>query len=553
MKPLNWIVAGAVAACLAGCGAEEIASPGAGGSITINDNRFSGTGGTGGGGGGGAHLATPAGACPTIANIESVAGVLVGGLKDDGTISGPSGEYRICTLPAVFKKNTTLSRIAGVLYRIDGRVDVGYDLGPVQGGPLPPHVPAGTSTTGIALTIDPGVIIFATSGPSWLNVNRGNQINAAGTAARPIVFTSRDDVAGFTSDSSQGQWGGVVLLGRAPITDCATGATPGSVDCYRQTEGSVNEAWFGGATPADSSGTFKYVQIRYSGYVLSGNSELQSLTLGGVGSGTTIDHIHSHNSSDDGFEVFGGRVKLRYFVITGADDDSIDVDTGYKGTIQYVIAVQKSSGAPDGVVELDTAGTNTTTSEGQTPRTNMKLANFTLVHQGTSSTGNIAAIRLRGGADATFVNGVVTSSTWAGIRVDNSTDATFGIDIMRPANPAVDEAGSPIFRSVLIQGAGGVGIRAGSPAAFTTEFNTTGFNNNAAYLATLTNGFVNGANETSALATDPKTLDAEFDTTTWVGAVRNATDTWYTNWTCNSSTANFGSSGVACTSLPSLE
>ncbi|MEO8315676.1 MAG: hypothetical protein ABI645_12890, partial [Pseudomonadota bacterium] len=508
MKVLNWLAAGAVGACLAGCGAEEIASAGGGGTITINDNRFSGGGGSGGGGGGG-NLATPAGACPTISNIETMGGVLVGGLKDDGTISGPTGEYRVCTLPAVFKKNTTLSRIPGVLYRIDGRVDVGYDLGPAQGGPLPPHVPVGTSTTGIALTIDPGVILYSTSGPSWLLVNRGNQINAAGTAARPIIFTSRDDVAGFTSDSAHGQWGGIVMNGRAPITDCATGATPGSVDCYRQTEGSVNEAWFGGATPTDNSGTLKYVQIRYSGYVLSGNSELQSLTLGGVGSGTTIDHIHSHNSSDDGFEVFGGRVKLRYFVITGADDDSVDVDTGYKGTIQYVIAVQKSSGAADSMVELDTAGTSTTTSEVQTPRTNMKLANFTLIHQGTSSTGNNAAVRLRGGADATFVNGVVVSSTWAGIRVDNSTDPTFGNDIMGAANAGADEAGSPIFRSVLVQGAGGVGIRAGSPAAFTTEFNTVGFSNNASFLSTLTNGFVNGANETSALATDPKTLDTE--------------------------------------------
>jgi hypothetical protein len=552
MKALNWILAGAVGACLAGCGAEEIASPGAGGSIVINDNRFSGGGGSGGGGSGGSNLAEPAGACPTISNIETVNGVLVGGLTDSGTISGPTGEYRVCTLPAIFKKNTTLPRIAGVLYRIDGRVDVGYDLGPAAGGALPPHVPVGTPTTGISLTIDPGVIIFATSGPSWMVVNRGNQINAAGTAARPIVFTSRDDVAGFTSDSAHGQWGGVVLLGRAPITDCATGATPGSVDCYRQTEGSVDPAWFGGATPADNSGTFKYVQIRYSGYVLSGNSELQSLTLGGVGSGTTIDHIHSHNSSDDGFEVFGGRVKLRHFVITGADDDSIDVDTGYKGTIQYVIAVQKSSGAPDGVVELDTAGANTTNSETQTPRTNMKLANFTLVHQGTSSTGNNAAIRLRGAADATFVNGVVVSSTWAGIRVDNGSGG-FAVDIMGPANAGLDDAGSPFFRSVLVSGAGGVGIRAGSPAAFTTEFNTVGFNNNAAFLSTLANGFVNGANETSAQATDPKTLDTDFDTTSWVGAVQNSADTWFTNWTCNSSTANFGSSGVACTSLPSLE
>ena len=114
------------------------------------------------------------------------------------------------------------------------------------------------------------------------------------------------------------------------------------------------------------------------GYVLSGNSELQSLTLGGVGSGTTIDHIDSHNSSDDGFEIFGGRVNLRYFVITGADDDNIDVDTGYQGTIQYVIAVQKTSGAADSMIELDSPGTNSTTDETQTPRTNLKLANFTL-------------------------------------------------------------------------------------------------------------------------------------------------------------------------------
>ena len=551
MKALNWIVAGAVAATLAGCGAEEIASPGAGGSITINDNRFSGSG-SGGAGGGSGDLATPAGACPTIANIETVGGQLTGGLRDDGTISGPTGEYRICTLPALFKKNTTLARIPGVLYQIDGRVDVGYDLGPAQGGALPPHVPAGTSTTGITLTVEPGVIFFATSGPSWLAVNRGNQINAAGTAVRPIIFTSRDDVAGFTSDTSQGQWGGVVILGRAPITDCATAATPGSVDCYRQTEGSVDPAWFGGATANDSSGVFKYVQIRYSGYVLSGNSELQSLTLGGVGSGTTIDHIHSHNSSDDGFEVFGGRVKLRHFVITGADDDTIDVDTGYKGTIQYVIGVQKLSGSADGMIELDTAGSSTTNSETQTPRTYMKLANFTLIHHGTSSTGNNAAARLRGGADAAIVNGVIVSDTWAGIRVDNGT-GSFAVDIMGAANAGADEAGSPTFRSVLVQGASGVGIRAGSPAAFTTEFGTAGFNNNASFLNTLTNGFINGANETSAAATDPKTLDAEFDTTTYVGAVKDANDTWYSNWTCSSSTANFGSSGVACTSLPSLK
>src|SRR5690606_36078502 len=165
-------------------------------------------------------------------------------------------------------------------------------------------------------------------------------------------------------------------LGRAPITDCAAaGATPGTVQSERQTEGAVDPALFGGATPDDNSGTLRFVQIRYSGYVLSGNSELQSLTLGGVGTGMQISHIQSHNSSDDGFENFGGTVDLRHFVITGADDDSIDADTGYRGTIQHLIAVQKESGAADSMIELDSPGANATTAETQTPRTHLKLPN----------------------------------------------------------------------------------------------------------------------------------------------------------------------------------
>ncbi len=273
-----------------------------------------------------------------------------------------------------------------MLYALNGRVDVGPDRGA-----------APTTDPAVVLTIRPGVVIFAQTGTSWLAVNRGNQIQAVGSAALPIVFTSRDNVLGIASDDSHGQWGGVVLLGRAPITDCtvAPAATPGTVNCERQTEGAVDPAYFGGATPTDNSGTIDYVQIRYSGYVLSGNSELQSLTLGGVGSGTKIDHFQSHNSSDDGFENFGGTANMRHLVITGADDDSIDVDTGYRGTIQHVIAVQKTAGAADSMIELDSANTL----EDNTPRTFLKLANFTFIHKNSAS-GNNAAMLFRGKSDA---------------------------------------------------------------------------------------------------------------------------------------------------------
>jgi hypothetical protein len=519
MRTVQWIIAGAVAAALAGCGADEIASTGTGGNITINnppptttptpDPPSS-------------NLVQPAAGCPTIENDP--------GLVDVGTITGPTGTYRVCELPSPITRSTTLNRISGLLYAIDGRVDVGPDRGA-----------APTTDAPIVLTIKPGVVLFGQTGTSWLAVNRGNRIQAVGTADAPIVFTSRDNVLGLVNDDSQGQWGGVVLLGRAPITDCtvAPAATPGTVACERQTEGSVDPAYYGGATPDDNSGTIDYVQIRYSGYVLSGNNELQSLTLEGVGTGTKIDHFQSHNSSDDGFEIFGGRPSMRHVVITGADDDNVDVDTGAKANIQYLIAVQKTSGAADSMIELDSANAL----ENNTPRTHLKLANFTFVHRNPAS-GNNAAMLFRGGADATLVNGVVTSPM-ACLRLNGSN--------ILATDPSIDKIGPPVFQSVVMQcGAGPfVGTSGVTADQVAAAFNA-GSHNNSAFTATLTNTYVNGANETAVVATDPKTLDAAFDTTSYVGAVKDVNDTWYAGWTCNSATANFGTTGTACTSLPPL-
>jgi hypothetical protein len=541
MKSLNWIVAGAVAACLAGCGAEEIVSPGSGGNITINNPPADP--GNGGGDPSGDDLVEPAAGCPTIANNP--------GLTDDGTITGPTGTYRVCTLPARFTASTTLQRFPGLLYAIDGRVDVGCDLG-AGAATLPGGSPC-LNTTPVTLTLQSGVIVFAKTGTSWLAVNRHNRINAVGEATRPIVFTSRDNVQGLSGDDSQGQWGGIVLLGRAPITDCAAaGATPGTEQCERQTEGAVDPALFGGATANDNSGTLRYVQIRYSGYVLSGNSELQSLTLGGVGSGTQISYIQSHNSSDDGFENFGGTVPLRRFVITGADDDSIDADTGYRGTIQHVIAVQKTTGAADSMIELDSPGANTTTAENQVPRTWLKLANFTFVHRNPAS-GNGAALRFRGGADASLINGIVISPM-AALRLDNTNG---GVNILG-TDAGVDKVGAPAFSSVVLQsaaastfsGSGGTpALTAGDVAG---AFNA-GTNNNAAFVNSLTGGFINGANETAVVATNPATIDAGFDATDYVGAVPIGGDAWYAGWTCNSATATFGTASSSCTTLPALD
>jgi hypothetical protein len=520
MKSAQWVPAAAILAALTGCGADDISSPGNSGNVTINNpapatpspppppSAPS--------------TATPATGCPTIPDPA--------GLHDAGTITGPTGEYRVCELPSRFTVSTTLEKFTGVLYSINGRVDVGLDRGA-----------APTADAPVVLTIRPGVVLYGATGTSWLAVNRGNRIQAVGTADAPIVFTSRDNVLGLANDDSQGQWGGVVLLGRAPVTDCtvAPAATPGTVACERQTEGAVDPAYFGGATTDDNSGTIEYVQIRYSGYVLSGNSELQSLTLGGVGSGTSIGHFQSHNSSDDGFEIFGGRPALRHIVVTGADDDNIDTDTGYQGTIQHVIAVQKTSGNADSMIEQDSANAL----EDNLPRTHLKLANFTFVHR-NAATGNNASMLFRGKSDATLVNGVITSPM-ACLRLNGTNILT--------ADAATEKLGPPVFQSVVMQcGAGPFVGSGGVTAQQVADVFAAGSNNNSAFTASLTGTFINGANEAATPATDPQTLDAAFDATSYVGAVRDASDTWYAGWTCNSATATFAADGMACASLPAL-
>lgn len=507
---------------LAACGGDEIVSPGTGGNITINNPAPTPaptptptpT----------ASLVTPAAGCPTISDPQ--------GLTDDGTISGPTGEYRICTLPARFNSSSTLSQIDGLVYRMDGRVDVGTD-----GGPTPDNSD-GLDDTDVTLSIEPGAIIYA-SGSSFLMVNRGNEIDAVGTSTDPIIFTSRDNILGLNNDNSSGQWGGVVLGGRAPVTDCiAPGATPGTVACERQVEGAAQPAIFGGATNDDSSGTMSFVQIRYSGFVLSGDNELQSLTTGGTGTGTTLNNIMSYNSSDDGVEFFGGFVNIQNLIVVGAEDDSIDTDTGVKANMQHVIAVQRQ-GIGDAIIEAD----SNNGLQDQTPRQNTQVSNATFIQRKTDD----QVVRIRGGTDYAIVNSVIfdTTGATACLRIDLP-------ETLRAANMALDDVGPPIFNSLVMDcatpfrdGSGGV------TAAETQAIFDAGSNNDSAFTNTLTNTVVNGANENAVAVFDPTGLTSFFTTPANIGAVYPGNDTWIQGWTCDSAAITFGNNTGACTSLPS--
>ena len=306
----------------------------------------------------------------------------------------------------------------------------------------------------------------------------------------------------------------------------------------------MNRALYGGADDSYNAGTMRYVQIRYSGFVLSNNKELQALTTEGVGSGTTLEYFQSHNSSDDGAEFFGGNFNFRGYIATGADDDSLDVDTGARVNLQEVLLVQRP-GQGDALMEIDSNGKET-----DTPRTNLKVVNFMAVQPNVSSnneSNDKAAVLYRGNADVTLYNGAIITPNNECIRMTSNTDA---------ANRATLTAKSVVLECSGSGDAKFIGDGSGSApftAATVRGFITGDTSNNEAFTNTLTATFVNGSAEDGVATTSPTALSSFFTaapTPYHIGAAWSGNTGWYAGWTCNSSYVTFGSTGSACTSLP---
>ncbi len=197
-------------------------------------------------------------------------------------------------------------------------------------------------TSGNVLTIQPGTIIRGDkNSKACLIIAAGAQINAQGTATNPIIFTSNEEPSG--NGRAPADWGGVVLLGNGIInTACATCATAPNKNYIEGFATNFNEILYGGNNNTESSGTMSYCRIEFAGVALSTtpNSELNSLTMGGVGSGTQIDHIQSSFGGDDAFEFFGGAVDAKYLISFRGLDDDFDTDFGHCGRIQFGLVVR---------------------------------------------------------------------------------------------------------------------------------------------------------------------------------------------------------------------
>ncbi|KQC30972.1 hypothetical protein [Flagellimonas eckloniae] len=272
---------------------------------------------------------------------------------------------------------------------------------------------------GTTLTIPAGMTIKAEpiGVNAYIAIQQGARINAIGTASEPIILTSNATVP------SSGDWGGLVLCGKAPIN-----STPDGSDDIATSE--VGALAFGGNIPADNSGNVEYVRIEYAGGAIDGNAELNGLSVYGVGTGTTIDYVQVFEGSDDGFEFFGGTVNASHLVVVNAEDDSIDWTEGFVGTLTDVYVQHGTS--HDKAFECD--GFNTDFSNEAGYFSAPTVTNATIVGNPADIANESEAIRLRAGTRFTF-NNIVINDFDEGFDLD---DADTGVGVVNDDSNIID-------------------------------------------------------------------------------------------------------------------
>lgn len=288
-------------------------------------------------------------------------------------------------------------------------------------------------TGNATLTIEPGTkIISKRDSAGILVITKGAKIDARGTAAAPIVFTSGE------SAPIPGDLGGVIVAGNAT----ANGN-------HAQMEGVTDTKYnqFGGTNDADNSGFLQYIRIEYAGKSVNPNDEVNGLSMYGVGSGTTVDHIQVTRGLDDAFEFFGGSFNAKYLVAYNNADDDFDFDDGYHGNLQYLISIKdpaftdsKTGGDLSNNLEWDNS--NGKIPFTVTPNTHARISNATLIGPNNVNSTVLAnygyGARFRRGAQFEIVNSVFLGSQ----------AASFSIESVETANAFIN--GTSVFKNNVI-------------------------------------------------------------------------------------------------------
>lgn len=348
------------------------------------------------------------------------------------------------------------------------------------------------------LTIESGTNIKAADDGTtpFLSVLRGGKIMACGTSSSPIVFSPIKD------NPLPGEWGGIIINGKAPI----------NVGLEANGEGGTGT--YGGTESNDNSGKLCYVRVEYAGKILGTDNELNGFSFNGVGSGTTLEYLQAYKGSDDGFEFFGGTVSLKYAVSTGNQDDSFDWTHGWKGNGQFWVVNQMTEGGDRGI-EGDNLGDNNTAA----PYSNPTISNVTLIGVDDGD-GNNQGMKLREGMKGEFYNFIVTGFPKRGCQVEHDVTITnMKNEELTLKNSIIDNINPFKFSN-----------SAGNDTTVSNMFNDVLNANQTATdgsLITFLNGYVGTS---SAGAFNTSSLDTWFTSVNYIGAVETGSD-WTANWT----------------------
>ncbi|MFN9113642.1 MAG: T9SS C-terminal target domain-containing protein, partial [Bacteroidota bacterium] len=270
------------------------------------------------------------------------------------------------------------------------------------------------------------VIIGDTIQKGALIIEQNAKIFAEGTATEPIVFTSGK----APGQRKPGDWGGIAIAGNAPTNRTTTPIL----------EGGIN-AVYGGPLANDNSGILKYVRIEFAGIAADPNSEINGLTLGGVGRGTIIENVQVSYGNDDAFEFFGGTVNCKNLIAFATADDDFDFDFGYVGSIQFGVSLRDplfvDGGDAGNGIECDNDGAGSTA----TPRTRPVLSNFTFCGPngatGTLNNHNFNT-RFRRATHFVLINSILMGYQKGGFQFESDATAQSYID------------GTSVFRNNLV-------------------------------------------------------------------------------------------------------
>ena len=331
------------------------------------------------------------------------------------------------------------------------------------------------------MTVEAGTTVkgsFSGSDVAALIITRGSKLNAIGTPSEPIIFTSA------SPNPQSGDWGGIVLCGKAGINTSFNGVTG-----LYQVEGGIDNANGDGlagsgdatvptAVNNDNSGILQYVRIEWAGYAFQPDKEINSLTMAGVGSGTTIDHVEVTYAKDDAYEWFGGTVNCKYLIAYKTQDDDFDTDNGFSGKVQFGLILRDSLIADisnSEAFESDNNSSGTTA----TPKTTAIFSNITAIGP-RATLSNVGSALFRGGAHIRRNSGISVFNSiimgWPrGIEIDATTGTSTALNIedstLRLRN--VTLAGNTV--NLRFSGTGGATIN--SDAALTTWFTNSFYNN----------------------------------------------------------------------------